>query len=571
MKNSETSKIILDKKTTFYHNKNDLAKLALSQLKKVFTMENVVLNGNDLNLADVYRIIYGNYPVSVDETAIEKVRLSREKIMSQTTTGKMIYGFNMGFGQNQDVHVSHERLAQLQINLIRSHAISFGEPSPKEVVKLAMVLRANALLKGCSGVRPEVVYKLVEFINNPNLYPFVPKIGSLGASGDLSPLSHIALNLIGEGFCFYKTNDEDYELIETSLALRKEGIEPLQLEAKEGLALNNGMQFTTAYLAILILKMEKMVTSSLALAACFSEIMLATDLPFMDEIQKVRPYPGQIKSAKILRNLLEGSGIILAHRDQKFDKNTQDPYSSRCLPQIFGPVFDSIEATKKMLQIEMNSATDNPLVFDEAVVSGGNFHGMPIALSAANLFNAFCAQLKVKEALVRRIIDKDKNRLGVSCLLDPTCDHQTSSGMMILEYSYHAISNLIMSCNSPAFLFSASSASCQEDHVSHAPTVILNLERALALFSNSLALEVTMICQGYSVLKKKAPEMEKDQRISPESNLQPGKIGSFLLKNTEGIFSPISVDTFLQPTVERIRMELIETEKIYDFVTEIDC
>ncbi len=491
---------------------------------------------------------------------------SRRKIISETSAGKLIYGFNMGFGQNHNIHVDTERLAQLQMNLIRSHSISFGEPTPREVVKLAMVLRANALLKGYSGVRSEVVYKLLEFINNQNIYPFVPKIGSLGASGDLSPLSHIALNLIGEGQCFIKTPAGDYALTDAASALKKENIQPLQLEAKEGLALNNGMQFTTAYLIMLLLRAEKMVVSSLALAACFSEIMMATDRPFLPEIQEVRPYPGQQKAAHILFALLKDSRIIRSHRSPNRDKNTQDPYSSRCLPQIFGPVFDAIESTKDLLNIEINSATDNPLVFDGAVVSGGNFHGMPLALAAANLFNAFCAQLKVKEALVRRIVDKDKNRLDVSCLLDPDCDHQTSSGMMILEYSYHAISNLIMSYNNPAFLFSASSASAQEDHVSHAPTVILNLEKSLELFSYSLALEDAMVCQGYNILVKMEKFFKRSGRISHADRLLPGPIGSFIVEANKGVFTPIQVDTYLQPAVENIRQKIINQDIIYNFV-----
>jgi len=528
-------------------------------------MKTIVLTGSGLTLKKVKEIMFGNCKVVADKKAMARVNLSRQNIMLKATTGKPIYGFNMGFGQNQDVHVDDERLAQLQINLIRSHAISFGDSSPREVVRLAMVLRANALLKGNSGVRMEVIDKLIEFINNKNIYPFVPKIGSLGASGDLSPLSHIALNLIGEGQCYLKSGD-GYVLADTATALKKEKIQPLQLEAKEGLALNNGMQFTTAYLAFLLVKMEKMVISSLALAACFSEIMLATDQPFRPEIHAVRPYPGQKEAARILTSLLKCSPITKSHRDPQKDKNTQDPYSSRCLPQVFGVIFDAISATEKTLDIEMNSATDNPLVFDDEVISGGNFHGMPIAITAANLFNAFCAQLKIKESLVRRIVDKEKNRLGVSCLLDPGCDHQTSSGMMILEYSYHAISNLIMSHNNPAFLFSASSASCQEDHVSHAPTVILNIEKSLELFGYSLALENAMICQGYNILRKSEEAFKEAGRMSETDELTPGPIGSFILEINQGVFAPIQADSYLQPEIEKIKAKIIDTDIIYDYV-----
>jgi len=526
----------------------------------------IFLTGSDLDFHQIRKIMFEDYEVKADMNAMKSVESCREKIIAEAASGALIYGFNMGFGQNQDVQVDSEGLAQLQTNLIRSHAISFGDAAPEQVVKLTMVLRANALLKGYSGVRREVISKLLEFVNNKNFYPFVPKIGSLGASGDLSPLSHVALNLIGEGECFLRDGNGNFELVEAKVALKRENIQPLLLESKEGLALNNGMQFTTAYLIFLIFKMEKVVKTSLALSACFSEIMLATNMSFDSKIHDVRPYEGQKLAAKMLSKLLVNSDIIKSHRLSKYDPNTQDPYSSRCLPQVFGVVFDALSEAKVKLKIEINSATDNPLVFGNQVISGGNFHGMPIAILAANLFNVFCSQLKIKEALVRRVVDKDKNRLGVSCLLDPECNHQTSSGMMILEYSYHAISNLIMSANNPAFLFSASSASCQEDHVSHAPTVVLNLEKALELFEYSLSLENVMIVQGYNILKKLEQKFKEIGKMPVDGKLSPSAIGSYILKINHGIFEGISFDTYLKPSVEKVRREIIKKDLISHFV-----
>ncbi len=526
----------------------------------------VVLTGSNLDFDQIFKIIFKDYRVEADPDAMDRVESCRKKIIDKATSGVLMYGINTGFGQNQDVQVDSKGLAQLQTNLIRSHSISFGDAAPEQVVRLAMVLRANALLKGYSGVRREVINKLLEFINNKNLYPLVPKIGSLGASGDLSPLSHIALNLIGEGECFLKDNNGNFQLVETKIALERENIQPLILELKEGLALNNGMQFTTAYLIFLIFKMEKEIKTSLALSACFSEIMLATDTPFDARIHEVRPYEGQKLAGKILSKLLVGSEIIKSHRQAKYDPNTQDPYSSRCLPQVFGVVFDALRKAKAELKIEINSATDNPLIFEDQVISGGNFHGMLIAILAANLFNVFCAQLAIKGAQVRRIVDKDKNRLGVSCLLDPECNHQISSGMMIVEYSYHAGINFIMSANSAAFLFSASSASCQEDHVSHAPTVVLNLEKALELFEDLLSRENLMVVQGYKILNKLEQKFKDSGKMPVDGKLTPGLIGSFILEINRGVFEGITTDTYLKPVVDKVKEKIIKGNLISDFV-----
>ena len=291
--------------------------------------------------------------------------------------------------------------------------------------------------------------------------PYIPEIGSLGASGDLSPLSHIALALMGEGKCFYKD-----KLISSADALKKAGLEPVELEAKEGLGLNNGMQWSTAYLAWIVpLPLRKKSEMALRNAGMMSEIMFASDLPYIKELHELRPYPGQRKAAEILLDVFKNSGIRQSHESFDYDVNVQDSYSSRCLPQVYGPLFDALKETKEKLTIEMNSATDNPLVVNGQSISGGNFHGMYIAIAAANLFNAFCAAVSVNMALVRRIVDKDKNRIGVSCLIAPNADHSISSGMMLLEYSHTAHGNLILSMNSTGFLHSQSSASHQEDHV----------------------------------------------------------------------------------------------------------
>lgn len=526
------------------------------------------LSGTNLTLEDSLLVAEGRFEVAISDSARELVKECRDRIMTRAKSGtELIYGFNMGFGQHQDVQVDEGRMDQLQVNLIRSHAISFGEPACREIVRMAMLFRVNALIKGFSGIRIDVVDKIVEFLNN-DVCPYVPVIGSLGASGDLSPLSHIALALIGEGDCLVDGSDGP-ERVSTRDILAQKNIKPIELKAKEGLALNNGMQFTTASLVYLVSRLNKQMTLSLSLAAAMSEIMLASDNPFMPEVQDARPYDGQVMAARMLHRCFEDSGILLCHKSAKYDKNTQDPYSSRCLPQVFGSFFQAIIDTKAKLEIEINSATDNPLVFNDQVVSGGNFHGMPIALVAANLFNAFCAAVKISDALVARIVDKDKNRIGSSCLIASSADHQTSSGMMILEYSHHAIVNLIMSGNNNAFLFASTSASCQEDHVSHAPTVTLNLEQASQHFDYLLALQSAMVAQGYFVLSEIEADWKQKGKIDSNYSLIPGKIGQALKEEIEKYFKPVTQDRYMQPEVMSIHKELILTDRLLEIVTSI--
>lgn len=520
---------------------------------------NIVLNGSNLTFEQAIAFALGNCKIELDKDVKAKVEANREAVIASTKSGKPVYGFTRGFGQNQDVAVSDEGLIELQKNLIRTHSISFGRPTIKQIAKMAMLFRANALSKGHSGIRFELLQSIVDFANCDEIYPFIPEAGSLGASGDLSPLSHIALNLMGEGKCYYKD-----ELIDAKTALDKAGLKPIELAAKEGLALNNGMQWSNAFLAWNLYQIEKRANLGLVFAGLMSEIMMASDLPFTAEIHELRPYPGQAKAAAILKGVFAGSKIRKAHESFDYDVNVQDPYSSRCLPQVYGPLFDAMDETKKKLEIEMNSATDNPLVFDDMVISGGNFHGMPLSIAAANLFNAFCGTVAINMSLVRRIVDKDKNRLGVSCLISPEANHSISSGMMILEYSHTAHGNLLLSKNNTAFLHAQSSASHQEDHVSHAPTVILNMRDAIELHSVQLALQAAIIRQGYYVLEKMEDSWKDAGKIPQDSKMEAGTTGKTLIENMQNIFPVVSSDRYMQEEVEKVRLDLIETDKLYD-------
>ncbi len=519
----------------------------------------IILNGSNLSYEQAIAFALGNCKIELEKGVKAKVEANREAVIASTKSGKPVYGFTRGFGQNQDVAVSEEGLIELQKNLIRTHSISFGRPTIKQITKMTMLFRANALSKGHSGIRFELLQAIVDFANCDEIYPFIPEAGSLGASGDLSPLSHIALNLMGEGKCYYKD-----ELVDAKIALDKAGLEPIELAAKEGLALNNGMQWSNAFLVWNLYQIEKRANLGLVFAGMMSEIMMASDLPFTPEIHELRPYAGQGKAAAILKGVFAGSQIRKAHESYDYDVNVQDPYSSRCLPQVYGPLFDAMDETKKKLEIEMNSATDNPLVFDDMVISGGNFHGMPLSIAAANLFNAFCGTVAINMSLVRRIVDKDKNRLGVSCLISPEANNSISSGLMLLEYSHTAHGNLLLSKNNTAFLHAQSSASHQEDHVSHAPTVILNMRDAIELHSVQLALQAAIIRQGYYVLEKMESNWKELGKIPQDIKLTAGETGKTFIETIQGIFPVVSEDRYMQDEVEKVRVELIETDKLYD-------
>lgn len=550
-------------------------------------MKSVKMIGDvDLSIHDVLEVAHGA-EVRLSESARLRIQASRDAV-ERISQEQPVYGFSRGFGQHQAISVPPKSQRLLQRNLIMSHALSFGEPASPELVRATMVLRVNALAVGHSGVRVELVEKLIEVLNHPRISPYMPLIGSLGASGDLSSMSHIGLTLIGEGRTYLRRQEEapvtqdvssaqhqavvraeewdkEWDLVSSAEALKACGIEPIELESKEGLAINNGMQCSAAQLLLIARDLERHVKLATRLTGCLTEAMFGLHEAFLPQLHRVRPYPGQGQVAALLLDVFTDSQIRAAHPPH-LDPNVQDPYSSRCLPQIIGPFFDALEQTYRYLKIEMNSATDNPLVFGDQVISGGNFHGMPLALAAANLFNAYCAVVKVIQAQLARLVDSAKNRLGVSCLIDPRSDATVSSGMMIAEYSAHALGQLILSRNSLTFLHSVSSASGQEDHVSHAPTVLYNLQSTLPHFEQLLAILACLTTRTYELLA--TPEMrarcvERGQ-ISPDATLTPGKVGRRLLELVQPHFTldKMVQDGYFRDQLERVARELIHTHRL---------
>jgi len=342
----------------------------------------VSLNGSSLSIKDVLDAGEGSAVFEIDESAVIAMTESRSAVKRILEKGEVVYGINTGFGALSSVTIEHDQLEQLQYNLIRSHACGVGDAMESEHVLMMMVIRANTLCIGHSGCRPEVVELLVQMVNE-GIAPIVPRIGSLGASGDLAPLSHMALGMIGEGDCHVRHGDIWAEPQTSASALEQAGIVPLILQAKEGLSLINGTSQMCAYLSICMMNMDHLVFAADASAACSVEAIYGSHTPFDSRVHNARPQRGQLISAARISSLLMGSKINESHIDCG---RVQDAYSFRCAPQVHGPVIDLLAESRRMLEIEINSATDNPLIFTNGskddVISGGNFHGQNLSLAA---------------------------------------------------------------------------------------------------------------------------------------------------------------------------------------------
>ncbi|HWX41023.1 MAG TPA: aromatic amino acid lyase, partial [Blastocatellia bacterium] len=336
----------------------------------------VEIDGSSLTLEEVQQVAEGE-KVALAAQARAPIEEARRFVEDIVRRGEVVYGINTGFGALADVVIPPAELRELQVNLVRSHSCGVGDPLPERVVRAMMVQRANVLAKGFSGCRTVVIETLIRMLN-AGVHPVIPSRGSVGASGDLAPLAHLALAAIGEGEALY--NGKRRAARE---ALEMAGIEPLTLEAKEGLALLNGTQAMTAVGVLALLEAERLADAADVTGAMSLEALRGTPVAFDERIQAVRPHPGQIASARRLCKLIEGSEIRESHRDKGTDPRVQDAYSIRCMPQVHGAVRDSLAHARNVLEIEINSATDNPLIFAEAgeVLSGGNFHGEPVALA----------------------------------------------------------------------------------------------------------------------------------------------------------------------------------------------
>ncbi len=454
----------------------------------------VVIDGNTLTIEDVVNVARHNFKVLLSNGARKRVLLSRNVVDRALEEGRTVYGVNTGFGDLANVSIGSDDLAALQVNLIRSHSVGVGSPFPSEVVRGMMVLRANALAKGFSGVRVEVIETLLEMLNK-GVVPVVPEQGSVGSSGDLAPLAHMVLVMIGEGEALY-----DGMRMDGSDALKKAGIKPLALQAKEGVALINGTQPMTAIAVLTVHDSMRLVRNALIGAAMSLEALKGTRAAFDKRIHDLRPHEGQNDIADAMLSLLQDSEINRSHVDCG---KVQDAYSLRCIPQVLGASLDTIRYVRSVIETEINSATDNPLVFpdDYDVISGGNFHGQPIALVMDFLGIALSEIANVSERRINRLVNPDLSGLPAFLIEDSGL----RSGMMIVQYTAAALVSENKVLAHPASVDSIPTSADQEDHVSMGTIAARKARKILENVTNVIAIEILCAAQGIDLLSPLKP------------------------------------------------------------------
>jgi len=435
----------------------------------------MILDGNGLTLDDLVRVARNFESVELSEEAKRRVWASRDTVERMAGEEKLVYGLTTGFGEFAQVKISAEQRRELQVNLLRSHACGVGKPLSEEAVRGAMLLRANTLAKGNSGARVELIEKLLELLNR-RVYPFVPEKGSVGASGDLAPLAHMALLLIGEGRGF-----TEGEVREGKECLRSAGVEPIELREKEGLALINGTPVMTAIGALALY--DSIVTLKAAEIACAMSIeaLLASRSFLKEEVHRARGLEGQITSADNMRKLVEGSEIIESHRACR---SVQDAYSLRCSPQVLGSAHDAIAFCRRTVEREMNAACDNPLILGEEVISAGNFHGEPVAQAMDFLAITVSEIGSISERRIFRYVDDSLSNLPAA-LVEKS---GLNNGFMITQYIAASLASENKVLSHPASVDSIPTAANQEDHVSmgtiaarKARAVVDNVRRIVAI------------------------------------------------------------------------------------------
>jgi len=447
-------------------------------------METVVIDGDNLTLEMVKAVSLGSMEVSLSSDSRERMQASRKAVEDILDSGEVVYGINTGFGALSSVRIEDSQLEELQSNLVRSHACGIGETMDPDIVLMMMTIRANSLAKGVSGIRPSVVDTLLGMVNS-RIAPSIPRIGSLGASGDLAPLSHMTMGMMGEGECLVQVAGK-WVSKDSRTALEEAGLEPVKLQAKEGLSLINGTSQMCAYLTQTVLNMEILCLTADASIACSVEAIRGSHKPFDRRVHDSRPQVGQSISAARISAFLSQSNIEIS--DENCER-VQDSYSFRCAPQVHGPVVDLIRETRRILEIEINSATDNPLVFVEdngaSIISGGNFHGQNLAL-ASDAIAVACHELaSISERRINQILDP--NWSGQKAFL--AGNEGLESGLMIVQYVAAAIISELHILSSPATISNVPVSMGKEDHVSMGATGAHRSLQSSILLSQVLANE----------------------------------------------------------------------------------
>ncbi|OGP11131.1 MAG: hypothetical protein A2048_10400 [Deltaproteobacteria bacterium GWA2_45_12] len=455
--------------------------------------------GHPITLRNVWEVAQERRPVRLPVNAREAVQKTRQALESATTAGQVMYGVNTGFGKFADCIVPPEGLKELQLNLIRSHAAGVGEPVAPPYVRAMMLLRANSIAQGYSGVRPEVIDLLVELLNR-GVTPYVSLQGSVGASGDLVPLAQIALVLIGEGHAYY-----DGQLLSGAEALRRVGLEPLVLEAKEGLSLINGTQFMTGIAALTMVHAFHLMNASEAATALMVEVTGGRIEPFDPRIHAIRGQSGQIEAAQRIRRFLlkDGQRSQLAQNHPRAGR-VQDPYDLRCAPQVSGAIRQNLIRFADDLGSEANGVTDNPLVFVNSdgsveVISGGNFHGQPVAMAADGMALGLARMVRLSHAQIAYILTSPKSGLPTFLVTDG--ESGTQSGFMMIDVAAASLAAEAMAHSSPASVLSLPTAGGQEDDVSMGPIAARRASYQADLVQGMLALQFLSGAQALDYLE----------------------------------------------------------------------
>ncbi|HUK94907.1 MAG TPA: histidine ammonia-lyase [Gaiellaceae bacterium] len=459
-------------------------------------IESKTLTGDDLEVADVWAVAVDHAPVTIADSARERMRAARAVVENAVHGAQEhTYGVNTGFGRFVSQTIPEELTEELQLRLLRSHACGVGEPYPPEIVRAAMLLRANALAKGYSGARVTTVELLVDCLNR-GVSPHVPSRGSVGASGDLAPLAHLALPLIGEGEAWFEG-----ARLPGADALAAAGLEPIRLQAKEGLSLVNGTQFMAAFGALGLTRARRLVKTADIACALSLEALQGSRTSFLPQIHDARPLRGQIESAANVLRLLEGSAINEAHR---WCDKVQDAYSLRCAPQVHGASRDLLDYVGYTVSTELNSATDNPLVLveEQLLVSNGNFHGQPLAFALDALAMAVAELADISERRIERLVNPALSG-GLPAFL--TGDGGLNSGFMIPQYVAASLVSENKVLSHPAGVDSIPTSAGQEDHVSMGNAAGLKAWQVLANAERVLAIELLAGVQGVEFLAPLQP------------------------------------------------------------------
>jgi len=486
--------------------------------------KSLALSGNDLTLGQLYQVVFEGFEVTLAPEAVARMDVSRAVVERLSTGDVAAYGINTGFGALATVRIQPEQIRELQVNLVRSHACGVGAPLAEDETRAMLLLRANALAKGFSGVRPVVVETLLAMLNR-GVLPVIPSQGSVGASGDLAPLAHLALVAIGEGEAIYKG-----ARLSGGDALKHADIVPLKLEAKEGLALLNGTQGMLALLALAVRDAEILIDTADVAAALSLDALRGSPAAFDERISRIRPYPGQTATARNLVRLNRGSEIRESHRSAKNDPRVQDAYSLRCTPQVHGAVRDSLSQARTTLSIELNSATDNPLVFADSgeVLSGGNFHGQPLAMAADQIAIALATLAGICERRVEHMANPHTSLLPAFLTADPGLN----SGFMIAQVVAASLASELKALATPHSVDSIPTSGDQEDYVSMGMSASRRLQRMLDALRNVIAIELLAACQGidfqaplqtgvearkaYALVRSVSRVVDKDRALAPD-------------------------------------------------------